>query len=75
MTNKRRERFLKIAESRANKVIKTIQLLANCSNKSSYEYKDEEIKLIFRVIEREVKKAKDRFKNSNKNQFTFSLKK
>lgn len=49
-----------------------IRLLGKCSNKSTYEYSDDEIKHIFNVIEVELKTSKNRFKNvdSKDNKFT-----
>ena len=57
----KRERFEKIAEARTNKIIKMIKLLSNCSNKSAYEYYDEDIKQIFVTLDRELKHAKLKF--------------
>ena len=34
----KREKFVRIAEARTNKIINMIQLLGNCSNQSLYEY-------------------------------------
>ena len=36
--NQKRERFIKIAENRTNKIISTLKLLGNCANKSNYDY-------------------------------------
>lgn len=34
----KRERFVRIAETRTNKILNMIRLLSNCSNSSVYEY-------------------------------------
>ena len=34
----KRDKFVRIAEARTNKIINMIQLLGNCSNQSLYEY-------------------------------------
>ncbi len=60
-TNIKRERFLKIAEQRTNKIISTIKLLGNCSNQSNYEYNEQEVKQIFNAIEEELKRTKKKF--------------
>ena len=66
----KRERFLRIAENRTNKILEQIRLLGNCSNKHNYEYEDDEIKKIFGVIEQELKHAKAKFlSQSNKEKF------
>jgi len=69
MQSEKRERFVKIAEQRTNKILKTLKLLSNCSNKGAYEYTDEEVKKIFAVIEREVELTKSKFNPNNKEQF------
>lgn len=61
MDNIKRERFIRIAEQRTNKIIKMLKLLSNCSNKSAYEYTDAEIKKIFDTIETELKNSKSKF--------------
>lgn len=65
----RRERFIKIAESRTNKIIDMIRLLSNCSNKSHYSYSEEDIKDIFNAIEREFKNARAKFDGEIKKKF------
>lgn len=57
----KRERFVRIAEARTNRIIDNLRLLGNCSSKSNYEYTDEDIKKIFGAIEREVKATKNRY--------------
>lgn len=57
----KKERFVRIAEKRTNKILEQLRLLGNCSNKNNYEYTDEDIKKIFNVIENELKNTKIRF--------------
>ena len=66
------DRFKKIATNRTNKILKDIQLLGNCSNKSNYEYTDEDVKKIFSAIDEELKAVKVKFK-SKKRKDKFSL--
>ena len=61
----KRERFVRLAEARTNKIIDMIQLLGNCSNSSAYEYTQQDVDQIFRAIEAEVREAK---KKSTKNE-------
>lgn len=58
---KKRERFVKIAEQRTNKIIDMMRLLGNCANKSNYEYSDEDVKKIFTAIDAEYKTLKSKF--------------
>lgn len=57
----RAERFRRIAENRTNEIIKKLSLLGNCSNKSSYEYTEEEVSKIFSAIDKELRQARARF--------------
>lgn len=60
----KRERFVRLAENRTNKIINMIQLLGNCSNTSTYEYSDADIEKIFNAIESSVRDAKRKFSKS-----------
>ncbi len=62
----KRERFVSLAEKRANKAIKDIRLIGNLSNKNNYEYEDAETQAIFRALEQEVKALRSRFDQSSK---------
>lgn len=70
MNKDKRERFIRIAEARTNKIIKMIRLLSNCSNKSAYEYNDDDVKKIFATLERELKQARLKFGEDGKDKFT-----
>lgn len=61
-----RQRFIRLAESRVNKLIKTIRLLGNLSNKSNYSFTDNDVEKIFGAIEKELRQAKARYKTSAK---------
>lgn len=69
----KREKFVRIAENRTNKIIDMIKLLGHCSNKQTYEYTDEDVKEIFGAIEMELKSAKARFSDSPTNNDKFKL--
>jgi len=57
----RHERFKRIATKRTNDILEKIRILGNCSNKSSYEYTEEEINKIFNEIEKQLKLTKAKF--------------
>ena len=61
-TKEKRERFIRLGESRTKKVLRSISTLSHCSNKSLYDYRDEEIDKIFNTIERAVAESKIKFK-------------
>ncbi len=57
----KREKFVRLAEARTNKIIDMLQLLGNCSNSSAYDYTQEDVDKIFSAIESEVKEARKKF--------------
>ena len=64
------ERFKKVAGNRTNRIISQIRLLGNCSNRSNYEYAEDDIKKIFSAIDFELKNTKQKYQTkSNKNRF------
>jgi len=70
----KRERFVKIAENRTNKIISMIKLLGNCSNKNNYKYDEDDIKQIFCAIDNELRITKSRFQEAQNNKKEFKLK-
>ena len=69
----KRERFVRIAEARTNKILEMMRLLGNCSSKANYEYSDEDIKKIFGALEKEIKNTKNRFFGIDANNEKFTL--
>lgn len=65
----KRERFLKVAEARTNAVLEKLRVLGNCANRSLYEYTDEEINKIFRVIQERLNEVKMKFKSGRERRF------
>lgn len=71
----KREKFVRLAEARTNRIIDTLQLLGNCSNTSAYEYSQQDVEQIFSAIEAEVREAKKKFSKVESSRSTkFSLK-
>ena len=72
----KRDKFVRLAEARTNKILDTLQLLGNCSNTSAYEYTQQDVDQIFAAIEAEVREAKKKFSKTESGQVSkFSLKK
>lgn len=70
----KREKFVRLAEARTNKIIDMLQLLGNCSNTSAYDYTAQDIDKIFNAIEAEVREAKKKFsKVDSKKSTRFTL--
>ena len=57
----KREKVVRIAEARTNKIINMIQVLGNCSNQSLYEYSQKDVNKIFNTIQTELDEAKKRY--------------
>ena len=70
----KREKFVRLAEARTNKIIDMLQLLGNCSNSSAYDYTQQDVDKIFAAIEAEVREAKEKFnKIESKKSSRFTL--
>lgn len=69
----KRERFVRLAEARTNKIIDMLRLLGNCANKANYDYFDADIQKIFGAIEKEVKVAKMKFCSTDVEEGKFKL--
>lgn len=63
--NDKRERFKRVATRRTNAVLKRLQVLGNCANRSAYEFTEEEANKIFSEIERELKLTRMKFQFSS----------
>lgn len=57
----KRDKFVRLAEARTNKIIDMLQLLSNCSNSNVYDYTQQDVDKIFNAIDAEVKEAKKKF--------------
>lgn len=61
MSENRREKFNRLATYRTNAILEKIRLLGNLSNKSNYEYKEEDLRKIFSAIDSQLKVVKAKF--------------
>ena len=62
----KKERFDRISNARKDKILDTVRLLENCSNKSNYEYSEEEINNIFDELTNALENAKAKFSTDSK---------
>lgn len=70
----KREKFVRLAEARTNRIIETLQLLGNCSNTTVYEYTLDDVDKIFQAIELEMRETRKKFIGSDdKKNFKFKL--
>ena len=70
MAETKREAFRRLAGRRTEAVLERIRILGNCSNTQLYEYSEEDVRRIFRAIDRELRRAKAKFSNSAGSEFT-----
>ena len=63
----KRDRFVRLAEARTNKIIDMIQLLGNCANTNTYEYTQQDVDQIFSAIETELREAKKKYHSKQHN--------
>lgn len=59
--DQKRDRFKRLATSRTNEILKKLKILGNCSNRSAYEYSEEEVNKIFNAIEKAARESRSRF--------------
>ena len=64
MTEKR-EKFVRLAEQRVNRALREIRLIGNLSNRTAYQSTDEDVKKIFRALQKELETAKARFADAD----------
>lgn len=68
--DEKRLRFEKVATKRVENILKTLDLLSNCSNIYNYNYKQDDIDKIFKAINNKVKLTHSSFlKNLKNNKF------
>jgi hypothetical protein len=71
----KRERFENVASNRVQRILDTLQLLQNCSNKNNYEYTEKDVDRMFSEIMSAVKDAKQAYikelNKGNKTGFKF----
>lgn len=69
-----REKFVRLANKRVNNALKAIELIGNLSNRSNYDYSQEDAEKIFLALSKELKACRERFSNAGgKRENTFSL--
>ena len=61
-----RKKFVDLASKRVTRAIKSINLIGNLSNRSNYDYTDEDVMKIFRALQEELNSCKKRFEMASK---------
>lgn len=70
---KDREKFVDLANKRVSKALQTIQLIGNLSNRSNYDFTEDDVAKIFRALQEEIASCRKRFDLAVKKQGTRKL--
>lgn len=62
-SEKRRQRFEKVASNRVQRILDTLNLLQNCANQNNYEYSEKDVEQMFAEINKVVKETRVVFNN------------
>lgn len=57
----KRERFLRLASQRTQDVLNRLRILGNCSNRSVYDYTQDDIDKIFAALKDQLKSVEAKF--------------
>jgi ABC-type Fe3+-hydroxamate transport system substrate-binding protein len=63
MKESKNDKFKRLATKRVNTLLKTIRLVSNLSNKSNYEFSEDEANKIIRAISNSFDELKSKFKS------------
>jgi len=69
MTETRQERFKRLAIYRTNAILDKLRILGNLSNKTNYDYTENEINKIFYAIDSQLRGVKARFLSKKRKKF------
>ncbi len=68
------EKFVGLAEARVSRAIKGIRLIGNLSNRNAYAFSDEQVRTIFKALQKELETARGRFgSDGSASDFEFRL--
>ena len=66
MGQKDRDNFVRLANRRVSSALKAIQLVGNLSNRSNYDYSEDDVGKIFRALQDEINSCRKRFEMASK---------
>ena len=58
----KQENFVRLAEARVTRAIQAIRVIGNLSNRSNYEYEEEDVKKIITTLQGELTALRAQFK-------------
>ena len=63
-----RDKFVRLATKRVSNALKALQLIGNLSNRSNYDYTEEDVQKIFRALQEELGTCRKKFELATKRQ-------
>ncbi|MDO9296802.1 hypothetical protein [Bradyrhizobium sp.] len=57
----KRLKFIQLAEARVSRAMNDIRLIGNLSNRGAYTYADDDVRKIFKALQKELDAAKSKF--------------
>lgn len=63
----KRDKFVRLAESRMNNALKQIELLGNLSNSSAYDYTNDDVEKIIKTLKNAILDLEHTYKLDKKN--------
>jgi hypothetical protein len=57
----KRAKFVELVQARVNRAVRDVRLIGNLSNRSAYSYTDDDVRKVFRALQKELDSAKARF--------------
>jgi hypothetical protein len=61
----KRDNFIRLAESRVTRAIEAMRVIGNLSNRSNYEYDEEDVKKIINTLQTELTALKAQFRTKS----------
>lgn len=71
--SQKRDNFVRLAESRVAKAIDSLRVIGNLSNRSNYEYTEEDARKIISALQAELAVLKGKFSPSDTKHRNFKL--
>lgn len=63
-----RAKFVRLATKRVSNALKAIQLIGNLSNRSNYDYSEEDVQKILKALSEELQACRKKFELAQKRQ-------
>jgi hypothetical protein len=56
-----RDRFVRLAEARTRKLLKSLDVLGNLANRTNYNYSEEDVRKVFGALRKKLREVELRF--------------